>query len=618
MALVFASLTLAALFVFCLGFASFGNLILRKLGFQLPSETEHLLLSIAVGLLSTEILLFLSQFAHHIRAVFFGVTGLLAVLLIAEWKAVFRLLTATYLRAHGQTRIAKLLLCAIACVAVVEFLMCQAPLTGSDALNYHFAFQKLILKNGFHPVFSSSPTFLCGQQHLLILFGLGLQGERLALGFIFLGGLLTTACLAQLISRWASGRTAALFSLLFLLTPIVFWQISTSGAPDIFMSFLAGVAVITLSQAQSPPTWKQAVVAGFVVGGIAGAKYTGVVIAAAFFAAAAIEFESLAFLSCFAAVSLFSGIWPYLRNWIWTRDPVFPFLATKLCPNLVTNFGMADLAAQTGASSTHSISAWVPFVFLASAQTTPGLWDFFGPTVLALAPLMLLAFRNVRAWRIPLVVWLLSSTGIYYGSGLPRFLLPIFPIALSCVSAGYESASRRSWKIARTFGTGLIVILIFAGAAGLAKYSARPLLAATGTMSKTKYLEESSPDYQIAERVNQSLSGKTDSQSQVLVFVRHTYYLEVPYRNGDPRMSFEVDPDRLQTSEAWKRFFEEEKIGFVVRSPDYPESIEKPLLQLERDGDLVPTDQLQVQNFEGNRIEAIRTAIPVIVLRVKR
>jgi hypothetical protein len=124
----------------------------------------------------------------------------------------------------------------------VEFLASQAPLTGSDALHYHFTAQKQILEFGFHPFFSDSNSFLCGQHHVLILFGLALGSERLALGFIYLGGILTTASLACLASRWASEKLVLASSLLFLLSPVVFWQITSSGAPDIFMAFLACTA----------------------------------------------------------------------------------------------------------------------------------------------------------------------------------------------------------------------------------------------------------------------------------------------------------------------------------------------------------------------------------------
>jgi hypothetical protein len=61
----------------------------------------------------------------------------------------------------------------------------------------------------------------------------------------------------------------------------------------------------------------------------------------------------------------------------------------------------------------------------------------------------------------------------------------------------------------------------------------------------------------------------------VLSLVRHLYYLQIPCLNGDPATSFEVDPERLQTQEEWKQFFEKKNVGYVVRSPEYPAVIER-------------------------------------------
>ena len=77
----------------------------------------------------------------------------------------------------------------------------------------------------------------------------------------------------------------------------------------------------------------------------------------------------------------------------------------------------------------------------------------------------------------------------------------------------------------------------------------------------------------------------------------------MPYLNGNPDTSFEVDPEHLQTREKWKEFFNERSIGWVVRSPDYPDAIAAPLCEMEKNGDLVLFAQSEVQNFEGNRID---------------
>jgi len=503
-------------------------------------------------------------------------------------------------------------------VLVVEFLTSLAPLTGSDALQYHFNVQKLILEQGFHAIFSNSPSFLCGQHHLLILFGLALGSEKLALGFIYLGGVLTAASLACLASRWASESIIAGITLLFLLTPIVFWQMSSSGSPDIFMSFLASTTVIVLRQSRNAGTWRHLLLAGFVVGGIAGAKYTGCLIAAAVTLALIIEFRSAFGTVLFVGGALVTGIWPYLRNLVWTGNPVFPFLAAKLSPNLVTAYAMTNLASNTVAPSIQNPGQLLPFLFFAAMQQkSPGFWDFYGPTVFALAPLAFLAIKNARAWRIAVIVWFVSSLGIFFASGLPRFLLPIFPIGLSCIAAGMDNSFREKWRITSILSVGLLALMVLAGAGGLAVYSAKPIMAAIGLKDRVSYLEDRAQDYQVAQALNHLL-GRPASEGRALVFLRHQYFLEIPYLNGDPDTSFEVDPDLLKTAEQWKDFFKKEGIAYVVRSPDYPSAFTAPLREMERNGDLTPFTQTAVENFRGKRIDQIRITIPVVILKVNR
>ena len=112
-----------------------------------------------------------------------------------------------------------------------------------------------------------------------------------------------------------------------------------------------------------------------------------------------------------------------------------------------------------------------------------------------------------------------------------------------------------------------------------------------------------------------------DSQTEngkVLLFLRHMYYLRVPFLNGDPGTSWIINPDKLQTPRDWADFFQKEGIAFVVRSPSYPDAIRVPLTDMEAKGDLVPIAQLYVQDFQGKRIQQKRVEVQVTILRVKK
>lgn len=616
MAFGLAVATFLGLCGFCLGFACLGNRILRFLRLEMESDAGHLLVAVAVGLTASEIFLFLVLVTQQIRLGCLALVGLCCILLFVEAKSVCRRCKLVYSKIALSSNAGFFVFSLTAVVTLAEFLASQAPLTGSDAMHYHFTVQKQILGLGFHPIFSNSHSFLCGQSHLLILLGLALGSEHLALGFIFLGGILTATSLAYLASQWASDLVSAVFTLVFLLTPVVFWQMTSSGSPDIFMAFFASTSVILLIQRNVAQKWQRALLIGFLAGSVAGAKYTGCFIAAAIGVAFLGEFRKIMSFSIFLLGALFSGIWPYLRNLAWTGDPVFPFLGAWLSPRLVTSYALASLASDIGASSSHHLAQVLPFMFLAASQkNNPGLYDFFGPTVLVLAPFVLLAFRNERPWRISILVWCISSLAIFFSSGLPRFLLPVFPIALACTAAGWQVSLQQKWTVPNRIVACLLALIALSGGVGLALYSYKPICVAIGSQDKTRYLEDRAPDYQVVQAVNQ-LRAPRENPEKTLVFVRHLYYLSIPFLNGDPATSFDVNPERLKTAADWMAFFRKNDVGYVARSPDYPASIRQPLEEMERTRELILLSKIDVQNFQGMRLTQNRVTVPVVILRV--
>jgi hypothetical protein len=201
------------------------------------------------------------------------------------------------------------------------------------------------------------------------------------------------------------------------------------------MGFIASAAVIALCQNNISGTWRQALLAGLLTGGIAGAKYTGCFVAAGLAVAIAIEFRSVRSTSLLCVGSLLSGSWPYLRNFVWTGDPLFPYLSKTLIPLRVNLFALTALLVDTGASHSGHFGKLIPFIFFAGMRrVSPGFWDFFGPIVFALAPLLIPAFESFRKWRVPAVVWCLSALGVFAVSGSQRFLPPVFPLALACTA----------------------------------------------------------------------------------------------------------------------------------------------------------------------------------------
>jgi hypothetical protein len=165
-------------------------------------------------------------------------------------------------------------------------------------------------------------------------------------------------------------------------------------------------------------------------------------------------------------------------------------------------------------------------------------------------------------WRAALTVWVLGALGIGVTSGMTRFLLPVLPIAIAAVLAGVAQLKPDGWKFARYVSLGSVGCFLLLGAAGLLVYNRSAISAAVGVTPGEEYLRQHAPEYEKAEFINEVLGGK-ESEGKTRVFLRHVYYLRVPFVYGDPAASWAVDPSKFRTKDEWKTLFKNEGIRFV-------------------------------------------------------
>jgi len=617
MALVASLGILLAVLLFAWVATCLGHCVLRICRIRLFSDAEHLLCGAALGVIGMETFLFFVQLTGEIR------TGTICVLVLAflaglgDAGRVFETIKSLWQRMATAPRLEKGLAGLTAIVLLLQGWAAMAPVTGSDALHYHFTAPLLTLQNGLHANFFLSHGFFTGQGHLLILAGLALGSDQLAMGLLFLGGVFAALGAAVLAARWSSPAWAWTAALVFLLTPVVFWQTTTAGAPDIWMALFVAAGLIMISESHRLPRISGALVTGALAGAIAGTKYTGCAIAAALALAYFCEARSLLRGFLFFLGALVAGVYPYARNLVWTGDPVFPFLLRWISPDKVNAFGLASLRADTGAEGHHSLWQLMKFPFFAAIDETHlGFWQFFGPIVLVFAPLLVLVVRNTPAWRAALTIWIVSALGIGAASGMLRFMVPILPIALAAVLSAVAQTTGKAWRATRYLSLATLTIFLLFGAGAFALYARGALAAASGLTLRQQYLEQHAPEYAAAEFVNQTLSPRAKNEKAV-VFLRHLFYLRVPYLNCDPASSWAIDPARLQTTAQWLAFFQQQSVRWVVRGASYPEPIAGPLLELEREDQLVPIASTEVSDFIGLRLSGQRVSAPVVILELK-
>jgi hypothetical protein len=492
-----------------------------------------------------------------------------------------------------------------------------APLTGSDALHYHFAWPLLVVRDGFHPDLSLAHSLLTGQGHALIFAGLAFGSEKLALALLFCGGALAAVTGAAVARERIQRPLSWLVVLAFLLTPVVFWQISSAGAPDLWMSFFTLLLASCLAEAQKDCPPGLAVVCGILAGGIAGAKYTGCILAAVAFAYFIFRARSLRRGALFVVSALAAGVWPYFRNLVWTGDPVFPFASRWLHSVPFNAYALHAIREDTGAAAHRSIVHLFEFPFFASIDPAHlGFWQFFGPLCLLFLPFFLLAKRT-RLWSSILVLVIVGGLLIAASSGMARFLLPVFPLALAGSFAGCAALWQRSGRLNRALITASVSGFFALGLGGMLLYTRPAVAASLGLVPREQYLQERAPDFELSEFANQSLANASHD-ARVLVFMRHVYYLRVPYVLGDPNAGWLVNPAYLADSQSWLRFFHDEHIGFVLRAPNYPPALAKALSDLEAAGALVPIAQREVTSFIGNRLADVRKTSEAVILAVKQ
>ncbi len=616
MALAYLLGALGSVAVFGFLFAAFGRTLLRWSKVASANSIENLLLGAALGVITFEVILSLVAYTGKWRPGILAALALLAIAAIPEARSVSQDFRAA-LHLANRSRIELALAAAVFVVLLLQALAAMAPLTGSDALHYHFPAARFNLTEGFHPNFFLVLSFLSGQSHQLILAGLSLGSEKLAMGLLYLGGVLAAAATACVVRRLAPPVWAWLAVLAFLLTPVVFWQMTSSGAPDVWMAFFATMAVLCIASYREQPRAGLALWAGYLAGAVAGAKYTGCIVAVGLTLAFLWEARSIRSLSFFFGGSLCAGIWPYARNFYWTGDPVFPFAIRWFGPHHVNQFTLASVLLNTGASKHSSMLKLITFPFFSAFDVArPGFFQYFAPLCLVFAPLVVMAVRNTPLWRALTVVWITSSLGIGLTSDMARFLLPVFPIALAASFAALARLQEWRWKLSQVFSLATIGVVLVMCTGGFLMYERDALAASLGETSREKYLRRRAPDHERVEFVNRTLAGEKGSE-KALVFFPHVYYLNVPFLYGDPDGSWGIDPEELHTPEAWLAFFRQEHIRWVVRSPEYPKAIAGPLQQLQNSGILVPLAEGQTTDFIGKRIEGVRQTTPIVVLRVQ-
>lgn len=619
MALINSIGWLAAVFLLGLICVAFGARLLKFIGIRVSGTLERALLSAGISFAILQLAVFALLAERWLRR---GTLGILFLVMTisagTEWKIIPELYRASqgFFVETRKSWFRLSLAAAIAAVLMIEALAAMAPLTGSDALHYHFTIPAMWLHNGLAPIYGIISSFGVGQAHMLIALGLGLGSDHFSMGMIFLGGIFSAATLYVLARYWMSLERTLVVTFVFLLSPVAFWQMTVAGSPDLWITFYVTLAILATARGITLRSTKWAALAGFLAGTAAGAKYPVWIIPITLALIFLTECRSFWLAAASSVAAFVTGLAPLIRNAVWTGNPFFPY-ASNLFPqhkmNAATLFAtMMD----THISAQHPGFTRLieyPFRMILGGQDY-GAAHYFGPTILAFAPLLLFAYRPGPLFRVGAWVWAAMFFSNMATSQMGRFLLPVFGIALAITFAGVETVSRIGRPFVRLTCNASIAFFLLFGAAGFVAYSRQFLPVTVGLESREHFLQREAPNYQETLFANAVLNREPGA---TLVFFQHLYYLRVHFVVGDPDSNWELYPENYATPEALLEWLRKNDVRWILKPLEYPETVSDDLQRLESQGILRPIASTQVEDFVGWRIEGDKMKEAISILEVR-
>jgi hypothetical protein len=519
----------------CFGIGAAG---LRRVRAQPETSAEEIPFAIALGLGLLSYLVLALGLLGFIRTwAFIAVICLLGLL---GWRHVVRLgreAIAGLRRARWNWAVFPLLLFLVA-AAVFTLIGALAP-SGDidyDGLVYHLTIPKIYLQDGrIHPVPWLSHSNFPFTLEMLYLLGLTLRDQSLAKLFHFGCGWLVICAVFAFARRTWGARAGWLGAAILASAPLVAWEMMVAYN-ELAFALYAFLAIFALSRwaegrgsAQGNGwLWVAAIMCGLALGTKMLAGAVLVFVALAILAGArdrSREGVARPLLGFLAISTLVAFPW-YLKSYLWTGNPVYPFLYEVFGGRYWTD---SRAALYTAAQKEFGMGGG-PLAFLAlpwnltmnsyrffdlPSQLRPIsvlIW-VFGPALLALVPTLLVTRRVGTPGR--LVLWFaLAYTAIWFAmSPNGRYLLPILPGLCACAGL---AASRLLERRGLLSAGAVLVLLLGLLAALYANFSlaAPAWRVIAGAESQSDYLQSTSIAYRTMDAINRA----TPPDANIIVF----------------------------------------------------------------------------------------------------
>ncbi|MEI8172146.1 MAG: glycosyltransferase family 39 protein [Deltaproteobacteria bacterium] len=398
------------------------------------------------------------------------------------------------------------------------FILTLTPEIGKDALIYHLAVPKLFLKHqGFFfipgNIFSHYPL----HSEMLFLVGLFLQGDILAKGIHFLALLFILLGMYQFTRRHMEGNDFPLLSLLvFCSIPSVF-VISHTANNDLFVTYYSMAAVFAFVNWFSRENNGWLILSGVFTGLAMASKYTalflpllgflGILLAARHHRISNKRVLLLLFL--YGLTTTITGSPFYIKNWIMTGNPTYPFLYSIFGGKgwEPEQAGFYDLFVQNlGMGRTFLDYILLPWNLSFHAKMGSIQFDgLVGPTFILILPFAFMIRKLDKTLIIVTAYCLFTFLFWAFSAQQIRYLIPIFPF-LAILTGLILSCCRRE-KVLLFF-----VMILLSGSLAWNGYhtikdfsNIRPVHVIIGKEGREEFLDRMLPSYKMYDYLNHRL-----------------------------------------------------------------------------------------------------------------
>lgn len=534
-----------------LGFWGIGRTCRRRI-IALSEDGLIALFDFGIGAWLTWTIIFLIGLVGGYRpALALTILSISTLVAVLELASVFKLVLSSLAECFRQMSKYELLLSFLCTLVILSaFVGALTPAAAQDALVHHLALPKDYIKAGRivelpYNYFSYFPAAM----EMLFLYGLLLKGSGTAtLLHLFFGLGTFFAILAGAKSLNISKTARLLAGTAFLTIPTV-WMEMTWAYVDLALTFYIVLALIALLKWRESQDIKWSYLLAVALGAALSVKYTTL------FAGTSIPLLVLLmmreqkqtnlvvaikyFLTIGAIILAFSVVW-FVRNIIWTGNPLFPFLLNIIPSH---NIGWDVERAKTtlavlsvyGGDKSLKDYLLLPFKlsFLARYESMTYYQGIIGPFYLLVLPVFLLV-RRVRTEALYLLGFAIVFYFFWAGSSQQiRYLLPIFPVLSLVIALVYDQFATKELVAANKFLHNiflLLVTIIFLSNVGIMGYYFSEFKYGqlfTGKIAASDYLRNKFDYYIAYEYINE----KTPLNSKIFLIdtSNQPYYLERDY-----------------------------------------------------------------------------------------